>query len=433
MKTFKDYLKEKGISEEEFAKKSVEEMADLQASYNQEIISALKDQVEKAATQEAVDAIKNQIELAGKNNVSKEELKTIQDIVKAQGDLLTKLEEKGGAEEALNKSIKDQIVSQLKANKDTYSELKNIKGSKMHFTVKAAGTMLTSTNLTPAGNRIARTETEAGVVGFVRRMPFVLDLVTVKPTNAKNIFWVEMVNEDGTVAMTAEGAVKSQIDWDYVEATERVKKVTAFTKVSKEMLDDVDGFAQDIADEITERIKLFLDGQLLTGDNVGENLTGVAENATPFAAGTLANTVNNANDSDALRAAVAQVVRSNFYPNVIVINPDKAAAMDLQKATDGHYILPPFQTAGGMNIKGIPIVENNGVAADAFYVGDFSKFQVRIREEIDIQLGYDGDDWTKNLITPLGEMRAVSFIPANHYGAIVAGTFTAAKAALETP
>ena len=70
MKTFKDYLKEKGISEEEFAKKSVDEKADLQASYNQEIISALKAQVEKAATQDAVDAIKNQIDIAEKNNVS---------------------------------------------------------------------------------------------------------------------------------------------------------------------------------------------------------------------------------------------------------------------------------------------------------------------------------------------------------------------------
>jgi hypothetical protein len=434
MKTFKDFLLEKGISEEEFAKKSVEEMAQLQSEYSQAIISELKEQVENAVTKEALEDIKNTLENIKSDKVSSEELTAIKGVVEAQGNLITKMQDKGSFNrEEVEKSLKDQIVEQLKADKDAFNELKNVKGAKMHFTIKAAGTMLTSTNLTPSGNRIARTETEAGRVGFVRRMPFILDLVTVQSTNAKNVFWVEMVNEDGTVAMTAEGAVKSQIDWDYVEASERVKKVTAFTKASKEMLDDVDGFAGDIAAEITERIKLFLDSQVLTGDGTGENLVGIATNATAFAAGNLADTVDSANDSDALRAAIAQVVRSEFYPTAIVINPDKAAAMDLQKATDGHYILPPFQTADGMKIKGIPVVENTGVAADAFYVGDFSKFKVKIREEINIQIGYDGDDWTKNLVTPLGEMRAVSYIPANHYGAIVAGTFTAAKAALETP
>jgi len=48
-----------------------------------------------------------------------------------------------------------------------------------------------------------------------------------------------------------------------------------------------------------------------------------------------------------------------------------------------------------------------------------------------MQLGYDGNDWTKNMITPLAEMRGAGYISSSNYGAIVKGTFTVAKALLD--
>lgn len=436
MKNFKEFLKSKGISEEDYAKKSVEEMALLQSDYADMRIKEISESLKKAASDEDVQALTKKLNafVEASKEINDESFKALQKTIKTQGEAITKLKEEGGKGE-LNEvdSIEKQIKDHFKKNPEEYKTLQTVKGAKMQLTIKAAGTILTSTNLTPAGNRIARTETEAGTVGFVRRNPFILDIVSVRPTKAKVIYWVEMVNADGTVAMTAEGVVKSQIDWDYVEASERVKKITAFTKVSKEMLDDVDEFAADIANELTERIQLFADDAFLKADGAGENITGIETNATAFAAGGLTDMVDNANKLDVLRAAVAQVYRNNFIPTYIVINPDDSALMDLQKGSDGHYLLPPFIAAGGMAVKGIPVIMNNNVTADEFYCGDFKKYRVRIREEIDIQIGYDGNDWTKNLVTPLAEMRAVGFIPANHYGAIVFGTFTAAAADLETP
>ena len=84
-------------------------------------------------------------------------------------------------------------------------------------------------------------------------------------------------------------------------------------------------------------------------------------------------------------------------------------------------------------ISGVRIVGNNGVTADTFYVGDLSKYRIRIAEDIMISIGYDGDDWTTNMVTPLAEMMAGAYIPQNQYGAIVKGDFTTAAAALETP
>ena len=58
-------------------------------------------------------------------------------------------------------------------------------------------------------------------------------------------------------------------------------------------------------------------------------------------------------------------------------------------------------------------------------MGDFSKWRVRLREGFNIDMGYDGNDFTKNLITILGEIRLVSYVKGNHTGAFVLGDLQA--------
>jgi len=436
MKTFKEFLQDKGISDADFMAKSAEEVAKLTAEYNNVLYKALNDKINKAATQDALESVENAIRKFMGDSDNEEAIKDVTvkglvDTLRKQGEEITLLKDSGKGNDPEQMSLKEAIKSALLEEKEAFESLKDDRKATLTFTVKAAGTMLTTTNLTPVGNRIARTEND-GLTRFVRRNPFILQIVSNRSTNAKVVYWTEMVNEDGTVAMTAEGAVKSQVDWDYVEASAEVRKMTAFTKVSKEMLDDVDGFAEDIEAELTERMLLFLDDRVLKADGTGIEIVGIDTNATPFAAGSLANTIDGANDTDAIRAAIAQVYRSLFEPNYILVHPDKLAAMDLQKGTDGHYLMPPFVSASGMAVSGIPVISNTNVGVDDFYVGDFSRYIFKLREGISIQLGYDADDWTKNLITPLAEMRGVGYIPQNHYGAIVKGVFTTAKAALET-
>ena len=59
---FKEFLSKKGVSEEDYAKKSVEEMAQLQTEYNESVVKELKDQIEKASTKEDFGALKTSFE-----------------------------------------------------------------------------------------------------------------------------------------------------------------------------------------------------------------------------------------------------------------------------------------------------------------------------------------------------------------------------------
>ena len=324
----------------------------------------------------------------------------------------------------------ETLKSVLDAKKDELSALKGKSSGSVNFVLKAVGNMALTTNTT---GQIPQAEREAGITRIVRRQPYILDLVNVGTIMSNLWEWVEQKNQEGGSAMTAEGAKKSQTDFDLVLASASVKKVTAFIKVTKEMLDDVNLLRAEIDQELTELINLRIDDQVLAGVGTGDNLTGIMQNATAWAAGSFALTVPTPNNADVLRVAINQAMVNQFQPNYIVLHPSDATAMDLDKGSDGHYALPPFATIDGRIISGVPVVMNTGQTEGTFLVGDFTKSAVRFKEGLTINVGYENDDFTKNFVTILAEARLVHRVKSNHYGAFIKGTFAAAKSALTKP
>jgi HK97 family phage major capsid protein len=321
----------------------------------------------------------------------------------------------------------ETLKSVLDAKKDELSALKGKSSGSVNFVLKAVGNMALTTNTT---GQIPQAEREAGITRIVRRQPYILDLVNVGTIMSNLWEWVEQKNQEGGSAMTAEGAKKSQTDFDLVLASASVKKVTAFIKVTKEMLDDVNLLRAEIDQELTELINLRIDDQVLSGVGTGDNLTGIMQNATAWAAGSFALSVPTPNNADVLRVAINQAMVNQFQPNYIVLHPSDATAMDLDKGSDGHYALPPFATIDGRIISGVPVVMNTGQTQGTFLVGDFTKSAVRFKEGLTINVGYENDDFTKNFVTILAEARLVHRVKSNHYGAFIKGTFSAAITAL---
>ena len=337
-------------------------------------------------------------------------------------ELETKGKSSTEAPESLQKILTEK-AEELKAMKEK-------SGASVQITLKAAGTMALSTNTT---GQIPQAEREAGITRVVRRNPFILELVNVGSIMSNVWEWVEQKNPDGGAAMTAEGALKSQADFDLVVASANVKKVTAYIKVTKEMLDDVELMRSEIDQELTELIQLRIDDQLLNGTGLTVNLVGINTNATSYAAGAFALAIPQPNNFDVLRTAINQVRVNLFEPTHIVLHPTNVTQMDLAKASDGHYVLPPFASNDGTVISGIRVVANTGVAIDNFLVGDFTKAGVRFKEGLTINVGYENDDFTKNLVTILAEARLVQRVKSNHYGAFVKGVFSTAITALTKP
>jgi HK97 family phage major capsid protein len=379
-------------------------------------IDAMKnDTVTKAELIEMLSKVKD-LETKG------EEVSTMKTNLEEIALKVLELETKGATKEQT-----ETLKSALEAKKDELSAMKEKSGSSVQFVLKAVGTMALSTNTT---GQIPQAERESGITRIVRRNPFILELVNVGTIMSNVWEWVEQKNVDGGSAMTAEGAAKSQADFDLVVASANVKKVTAYIKVTKEMLDDVALMRSEIDQELTELIQLKIDDQLLNGSGATVNLAGINLNATAYAAGAFALAIPEPNNFDVLRTAINQVRVNLFEPTYIVMHPTDVTAMDLAKASDGHYVLPPFASNDGTIVSGIRVVANTGVTIDNFLVGDFTKAGVRFKEGLTINVGYENDDFTKNLVTILAEARLVQRVKSNHYGAFVKGVFSTAITAL---
>lgn len=324
-------------------------------------------------------------------------------------------------------NVPESLTTLLAEKANELKAMKEKSGASVQITLKAAGTMALSTNVT---GQVPQAEREQGITRTVRRNPFILELVNVGTIMSNVWEWVEQKNADGGAAMTAEGALKSLADFDLVVASANVKKVTAYIKVTKEMLDDVELMRSEIDQELTELINLKIDDQLLNGTGLTVNLTGINANATAWAAGAFALAIPTPTKWDVLRTAINQVRVNLFEPTYIVMHPTDVTGMELSKDSTGQYVMPPFAALDGTVVSGIRVVANTGVTVDNFLVGDFSKAGVRFKEGLTINVGYENDDFTKNLVTILAEARLVQRVKSNHYGAFVKGVFSTSITAL---
>jgi len=403
----------------------------------EEVIKQLGEKIDnyqaKTATTEQLEALKQEVqELANKGakqediEAFKTSINTIEENINVLKDNLSN---KSDEEVDLLTSIKNALIDK----KDIIEQMKTSSERKAQITIKAAGAMTFATNAT---GQVGRFERVSGFQDTFRRTPILLDIVDTSTTNAKVIEWVEKTGRDGGVAMTAEGGLKPQGDWDLSLHSQNAKKEAIIVTISKEMLDDIDGMANDIKKEIDEQLRLFTENSVLNGDGTGNNIAGIDLNAVPFVAGSFADTVVNPNTADVIRIAINQIELTNDFPTAILMHPSDATAMELEKdPTTSQYVLPPFTTVGGTSVKGLPIRTTPLVAQGELYVGNFKRYKAKIREDITLEMGYRGaqGDWEKNMVSFLGEARFFGFIPSVHYASIVKADIEVAKGLIAKP
>ena len=322
------------------------------------------------------------------------------------------------------------FIDHIQAQKINFESFKKDRGMRVSLDVpmlvqKVAGNMETGNVAAVGTNSIPfeLADFEFGLTRVQRRSPFLMQLGNVSPINTMYAQWAEQENPDGAPTAVSEGSSKPQIDFDWVEKSQKVEKIAAFIKVSKEALSDLAGLRNEIDTELRETVTLKADDDLWDANGTTPNIKGITQFATSYSEPTGIGDVDN--NYDLLRAAIAQVVENKFIPNYIVMHPTDVANLDILKDSEGRYLIPPFKSATGMVISGVPIVENLGVDQGDFLVGDFTMWRIRIREAFNIDMGLDGNDFTKNMITILGEMRLASYVKANHTGAFVLGSLSA--------
>lgn len=419
-KTFSEFLASKSIEQTKFDAMTAEEKAGLYNEYNTELKSYIetleKNVNDKASKEELEQAV------ADLNKTRVEQMETLNKALTEMG-----LAIKAGTESSKGESIKG-LREMLKDNQERISSLKNGKDG-FDFEIKAVGTMLESTNV--SGGNVPVEQRIAGLNIIPSRRVRLMDLVSRGTATSNIISWVYQSGKEGAAGGTLEGALKNQIDFNLVVASQNVVKRTAFIKVSTEMLDDIDFIETEINNELLRELNKDIELTAYSGNNTAPNMNGVHTTATAFAAGTFAGAVDNANEVDVIEVALNQIDIAEQDPaNAILMHPSDVTALRLIKitATDKRYL---FEN-GVASINGVPIIKTTLVTAGTYLVGAFNLATLYDKGSIRIEMGLDGDDFTKNLRTIIAEYRGAMVVKNNDRTAFVKGVFATDKAALET-
>lgn len=330
------------------------------------------------------------------------------------------------AEKSMNhgrvQTIAEKAVAELKNNVDMVKDGKNlILDIKADTTITGdyTGAVALST-LDTEINRIARQRVK------------LRNEVNVGTTNSKFVTYIQQTLQSSG-GFVAEAVAKTNGQMQFAEVSKEVKKVAGLIKVSKEMLADLSFMQNEINTDLMATIEDQIESGILVGSGVGANLEGMYTNATAWSAGTFANTIISANLSDVIMTAVAQIEANKFTATHVVLHPRDVAKLQLTKTSTGEYTYPMFLLGmnGEVRVANLLVVSTTWMTEGTFLVGDMKRDNLRIRENMNITFGYDGDDFSRNMISIICEARLVNYIKANDLGAFVKGTISTAITALD--
>ena len=304
----------------------------------------------------------------------------------------------------------------------------------LQIEIKAVGVMSVASTIAAGATQVSITQ-DTGIISTIRKRELTyLANVSVGSIGSNRAMWIEETDEEGTPIMIGEGITKTQLDVQYVEKTETVKKIAVHGKVTTELMADIPQLISYIESNLMKRMDIVLENQFFSGSGVGDNLKGLDQYAVAFdVTGTeIEAAIQDANELDVMEAIALQVALAFGTANALFIHPSTLAKIKLIKDDSGRPVWKDYVTTNGfMEISGMKIIPTTAVAAGDFIGGDMSVVHVLNREDMGIQIGLDGNDFTKNLKTILLEKRMVQFVSANDVNVLVEGDFATAIAALE--
>ena len=243
------------------------------------------------------------------------------------------------------------------------------------------------------------------VVFDPQRPTHVRDVLSVGQTASDRIRYVQELNyNDGDAAtVPSDGAtLKPESEFDLTVEDAPVRTVAHTFRVHREMLSDIPFLRSHIESRGVFGLMMEEDAQILYGDGLGENLTGLNQAAdsqfNTSTTGTFTDTSLTTNRLDHIEVAALQARQSEFPVSTVMVEPRSETDMRLTRDADGDYIDEYDRLTGRYTT-----VVNTAVADDEAFVGQFQgglAVEMFEREGVTVEaFREDRDNVPKNLVT----------------------------------
>jgi len=239
---------------------------------------------------------------------------------------------------------------------------------------------------------ISRRTTTSDLVHFVRQTTRVQEATPVAEANV-----TEYSGATGEVSgEKPEGAMA------FEPVTTPVKTIAVWVPSTKRALSDAAQIRGLIDQELRDDAAEELEDQIINGDGIGENFTGLANTA-----GVLTQAWNTDLLTTTRQAITTLLVSGRQRATAWAIHPEDWETVDLLQDNDGQFYWSGPRSSGPPTLWGIPVVQSQSLTQGTGYLGNWRKMVVWDGEQATITVSDSHEDFfIRNMVAILCELRA---------------------------
>ena len=287
-------------------------------------------------------------------------------------------------------SLGAQVVKAFQANAETLAKSKSLR-----LEIKAAGDTITTTS----GRTLVGGGVGAPSSSVLLGVQNGLTVRNASGTSASEYF--RFTGTQGAAQVQAtEGGAKAAVRPDHTMITQSALTIAGYSKISRQALSDSAELKSAIDIVLRRSVNTTLDSVLCAG-NVTPAWDGLLTLATAYTSLVYTALV------DATSEGVSTMQIAGFVPDVVALNPADWLAITVAKGSDGHPLSGAYLGVLPEAMRGLRVVLSPGVTAGKSLLLDSGQIELLVSDDFAVEFGYVNDDFTKNLITILGEMRVI--------------------------
>jgi hypothetical protein len=403
----------------------------------QAMLNELPEAMGKEDTEKAIKDALGAIFGTEKGEVNVAFLETIKDMndPEKKGSIKNALIEQGNAINSILEQVGKSMpgvstMEQFKKDFDAkvkegaFDKVKQDKAGAVSFVIKVAAvttrTGAVSNNASALSDQLVGND-GAQIFEIKRGTPFILDFVTVGNTDAPAIIWFDETQKQGDFAVTAEGVVKPLIEYIWVRQSADYRKAAGRSIITEEFDKDYPRLVSKIMQLMNIDCRNEMNALILT-DMIAQ--------ASPFTFAGLNGSITDPDNYAAIGAVICQLQSFFYQPNVLVLNPADAWAMRLTKDLQGRYQMSPLNGPDGKTYEFGAIITDPRVAIGFAFVGDGSIYNVDLRGDLIVRMGYSTGDFEANQYTLLVEQYFFNYISQARKPGFVYFEFATVKAVI---
>ena len=252
------------------------------------------------------------------------------------------------------------------------------------------------------------------------------DMLLSATTDTNAVMYTRELSFTNNAAEVAEAAAKPETSITFELKTVPVQNIAHWIKISRQLSMDAPALAAYINNRMRYGVNKRAEDQIIAGNGTDPNIAGILATGNYTAHGYANSNLGTVNKILFLiRKIIADLATSDYPADMIILNPQDWATIELLTDSQGRYIIGNPQQVAQPMLWGLPVLTTNAMPVDTVIVMSRMAATVYNREGTVIEMSEsDSDNFTKNLITIRAERRLMLAveIPA----AIRAGDLTPA-------